>query len=158
MFVPTRKKTNEDASERSEFSDNATTVMSPTKILKLEDDGSVNPVKVQVSNSSYDSDSTGPLPLMLHRCDSWSSSASSASSDDEVELEIERKEDVRELLLIYNVRGNELPVACRACILCGELNHTYQNCPVEQELSFDICLAVSALSANDIDVSPPTKG
>jgi hypothetical protein len=143
MIIPTRKiqETDEDMSKNS---DSSSTLMPPIKRLKLEDDGSVEPNQSSSSNSSYDSDSTGPPPSMLHRCDSWSSSDSScsASSNDEVELEIEREEVQRDLLPIYNVRGNELPVAHRACILCGELNHTYKDCPVQQELSLYVWLCL----------------
>jgi hypothetical protein len=70
----------------------------------------------------------------------------------------ETEENVQELQPIYNVRGNELPVSYRFCILCDELNHTYQDCPLERELSFDICLAMSDLNANDLACISAYKG
>jgi hypothetical protein len=161
MFVPARKKTNEDGckvgSVKSESSDNSK-AMPPIKRLKLEDDGSVESIQSSSFNSSIDSDSTRLPTLMLHRVDSYSSSDSSASGDEEAEFEIEVEEVNRELLPVYNVRGNELPVPYRVCILCGELNHTHQDCPVEKELSFDMCLAMSDLNANDVACISAYKG
>jgi hypothetical protein len=65
MFVPMRKKTNEDTSVKSEVSDSSSTVMPPIKRLKLEDDGSVDSNQDLSSNSSYDSDSTLPPPHQI---------------------------------------------------------------------------------------------
>jgi hypothetical protein len=60
IVVPTRKETNEDAIEISDIS---STVMPTTKRLKLEDNGSVESNQGSSSNSSYNSDSTGPPPF-----------------------------------------------------------------------------------------------
>ena len=50
---------------------------------------------------------------------------SSESGDEEEEFEVVREAvaqmSVQELL---PVSGNEMPVSCRKCILCGELSHT----------------------------------
>ena len=115
----------------------------------MEDDGSVGS-NISVNSSSSDgSDSRGPPPLVLHRYDAYSSDESSESGDEEEDFEVVREAvaqmSVQELL---PVSGNEMAVSCRKCILCGELSHVNQDCPME-ELNFDICLAMSDLNAND---------
>ena len=110
MFVPTRKKTNEDGNKigsvRSECSDSSKK-MPPVKRLKLEDDGSVGS-NISVNSSSSDgSDSRGPPPLVLHRYDDYSGDESSESGDEKEEFEVERKEEVQENVQeLLPVRGN----------------------------------------------------
>ena len=102
--------------------------MPPVKRLKLEDDGSVGS-NINVNSSSSNGSDSGE------------------EEDFEIVREAVAQVSVQEL---PPVSGNVLPVVSyRMCILCAELSHMYQDCPVE-ELNFDICLAMSNLNANDV--------
>ena len=88
-----------------------------------------------------------------------SSSSEGSDSGEEEDLEVVREAEAQvSVQELPPASGNGLPiVSYRMCILCAELSHMQQDCPME-ELDFDICLAMSGLNAKDAACISAYKG